>query len=247
MNLLQSDQSTLTLEQWNIISNLSHCYDEHSGLSIGERFMNEQNLLPPKIRYKSTAVMELLQTLLNESQFIYKNNQDFLSLSPDDRSILLHTTFRHATSLSTNFIVYKVRLMDHPSYFDIIEMISHSNAASAVQRIKCRLGFDMIIFKLLLAIISFSTINYTVYSNTPPMNLSNIKQMLHIQDTYIELTWRYLIYKHNYEQAIKCFSDLLRCLFAVTETIVKSDDVQWYVDIVDELVQQTEQSFVVND
>jgi hypothetical protein len=229
-----------------MISKLSHCYDECSGLSIGERFMNKQQLLPLKMRFKSTAIMKLLQTLLDGSQLIYKNNRDFFFLPTNDRSCLLHTTFGHVASLSLNFIICKIRLIDHPSYYDILETISHPNAIPAAKRIGRRLDFDMTIFKLLLAIVSFSTTNYTVYSRTSANNLSNIKEILRIQDTYIELTWRYLLYKHNYEQAIKCVSDLLRCLFAVTETIVKSDDIQWYTDKVDDLVQQTEQCFVVN-
>ncbi|CAF5191264.1 unnamed protein product, partial [Rotaria sp. Silwood1] len=61
LNLLQSDQSTLTVDQWNLISNLSHCYNEHSGLSIGENFMCQQNKLPLKLRFKSAPVIEFLR------------------------------------------------------------------------------------------------------------------------------------------------------------------------------------------
>ncbi|CAF4328386.1 unnamed protein product, partial [Rotaria sordida] len=48
LNLLRSDHSTLTIDQWNLISNLSHCYDEYGGILLGEHYIREQNLLPLK-------------------------------------------------------------------------------------------------------------------------------------------------------------------------------------------------------
>ncbi|CAF4222834.1 unnamed protein product, partial [Rotaria sordida] len=180
LNLLQSDQSMLTIDQWNLLSNLSHCYDEHSGLSIGERFMLEQNALPLKLRFKKEEIKKLIQITLDRSQLLYKNNQDFLSLSADDRSILFHTTFTHTAHLSADMINYKIQLMNYPAYFHVIEMLTNPSLMPVVRRIADRLDFDMIIMKLFLVILSFSTTRYTVYSNTPPVNLSNIKEILRI-------------------------------------------------------------------
>ncbi len=247
MNLLRSDQSTLSVDQWSLLSSLSHCYDEHSGLLIGERFMNEQNLLPPMMRFRDTPMIEFIQKTLYESQLLYRSNQDFISLSADDRSILLHNTFKHVASLSSNFIIYNVRFMDYPAYYNAVEIISHSNVAPVAKRIANRLDFDMMIMKLFLVILSFSTINYTVYSNTSPVNLSNIKEVLRIQDTYIELLWQYLLYKYNFEKTVKCLSELIRCFFAVHEAVVKTNDLQWLTNTIDSIVEQTELALIFDE
>jgi hypothetical protein len=247
LNLLQSDQSTLTVDQWNLLSNLFHCYDEHSALSIGESYMREQNVLPLKLRFKPTSMMKFFLTTLEETQSLYKDNQDFLSLSPDDRSTLLHSTMTYTATLAANCIYCQIGLLSHAAYYNAITMSVHPDIAPTAKRIADRLDSDVIIMKLLLAIFSFSTINYTVYSNTPPVNLSNIKQVLHIQDTYIELTWQYILYKYNYERAVKCFSNFIRCIFAIHDTVVKTQDLQWYADKINSLVQQTEQIVIIND
>ncbi|CAF4104279.1 unnamed protein product, partial [Rotaria sordida] len=166
LNLLQSDQSMLTIDQWNLLSNLSHCYDEHSGLSIGEHFMLEQNALPLKLRFKKEQIKKLIQISLDKCQSLYKNNRDFLSLSIDDRSVLLHSTFTHTAHLSANFIIYKTQLLNYPTYINIVEMLTHPGLVSATKPIADQLYFDMIIMKLFLVILSFSTTRYTVYSNT---------------------------------------------------------------------------------
>ncbi|CAF0917289.1 unnamed protein product [Rotaria sordida] len=247
INLLRSDQSTLSIDQWNLISNLSHCYDAYSGLSMGERFAREQNARPPKLRLKGTSLIEFTRMALDGLRLLYEKNQDFVSLSADDRSILLQNTFKYTGCLTTNFILYKVGVTDYPTYYNNVEMISNRSLMLVTKRLGTQLNFDVIIMKLLLVIFSFSTMNHTVYSKTSSINLSNMKQILHIQDTYIELIWRYLLYKYNFEQTVKCFSDLLRCLFTVNEIIVKMEEIQWYTDQTDFLVEQINQTLILND
>ncbi|CAF1026379.1 unnamed protein product [Rotaria sordida] len=78
LNLLQSDQSTLSTDQWNLLSNLVHCYDEHSGYSMAVCYTREQNALPSKARHKVTSVIisfltTELHTLLDEGRFVKLN------------------------------------------------------------------------------------------------------------------------------------------------------------------------------
>ncbi|CAF1030239.1 unnamed protein product [Rotaria sordida] len=247
LNLLRSDQSTLDVDQWNLISNLSHCYDEHSGLSIGQTYMHEQNKLPHKLRYKCASVSELYQMMFNDAQLLYKNNRDFRCLSADDRSILLHSTLSHTVTLSSNFILFKIGLMNYPAYYDAVGIISHPSVISVAQRLASRLDVDIIAMKLFLAILSVSTVNYTVYSNIHPVNLSNIKQILDIQDRYIELAWRYLCYKYNHKETVKYFSNFIRLFITLTEGIVISQDVQWFTDAIDSVVQRTKQAVSIDD
>ncbi|CAF1474176.1 unnamed protein product, partial [Rotaria sordida] len=81
LNLLQSDQSTLNIDQWTLISNISHCYDEYSGLSMGERFMSEQNALPLELRLKGESLIEFTRMALDGLRLLYEKNKDFISLS----------------------------------------------------------------------------------------------------------------------------------------------------------------------
>ncbi|CAF0869719.1 unnamed protein product [Rotaria sordida] len=247
LNLLQSDQSTLTVEQWNLLSNVSHCYDEYSGLSIGEHYMLEQDKLPLKFRFKTTSIIELYQKIFDGAPLLYTNNRDFLSLSVNDRSTLLSGAVSYATNLSGMCIVRKIGLTNYPAYFDAVGIITHPNIISSVRYLAYHFKFDIIIMKLFLVILSFSTLKHTVYSHIPSENLSDIKQILHIQDTYIEVAWKYLLYKYNHEQVVKCFSNFIRCTFVVHDAIVTAQDVQWYTNAIDSIIQQTEQTLTLDE
>ncbi|CAF3836149.1 unnamed protein product [Rotaria sp. Silwood1] len=247
LNLLRSDQSTLTIDQWNLLSNIVNCYEAYNGFLIGESYMHEQHKLPLKLRFKPESVSKLYEMTLEQVQQLYKNNQDFLSLPSHDRSILLHSTFGHTSTLSLNVIAHPVGLFNYSTYYDVLGTMSHPRVIPIAKRIASRLDFDIVIMRLFLAILSFSTINYTVYSDTPPVDSSNTKQILHIQDTYVELTWRYILYKFNYEQAVETFSDFIRCLFGIHDDIVTGHEVQWFSNTIDSLVQKTEETILHDD
>ena len=238
--------SSLTVDQWNLISILCHCYDEYSGLPTAEQFMREQNLLPLKSRFKSASLISLIKTLLDGAQLLYKSNQDFLSLSGDDRSVLLYSTMKHTASFLSDIVYQKVRLLGHPAFYNVIQLITNPNVLPSAMRIAELLDFDMVIEKIVLGILAFSTTSYTTYSDSPATNLSDLRKVLNIQDKYIELAWRYLLYKYDEKQAVICFSKLIRCLFAVNESIVRACDTEWVTSKMVDIIQQTEQALIIS-
>ena len=247
MNLLRSDQSTLTVDQWNLLSNLSHCYDENAGLAMGGNYMSEQNNLLFNLRFQSSSIKPLYQLMLDATQSLYSKNRDFLSLSTEDRSILLHSTLTHTGGISSNFICHQIQLLSYSAYYDAVAIIASPTISSIARRFASRLNFDMNVMKLFLAILSFSTFRCVAFPSTSSANLSNVQEVLRIQDRYIELTWRYLLYTYNHEQAVKCFSDFIRCIFVTNEALIEAQEIQWFTSTIDSIVERTEQSLSLND
>jgi len=242
LNLLQANQSTLTIDQSNLFSNLMLCYDEQSGLSLAERFISQQNILPLKLRFKCGSVNEFLSSLFAKAQLLFEKNPDFVSLHSNDRSILLHRQMKYITIISSSFIAQQSHLFDYPAFNKAIETLFGTIILSTNKL----LSFDIPFLKLTLAIISFSSFDYTIYENIPTENLINMKQILQIQDTYIELAWRYLIYVQDDKQAIIYFSNLIRCILAVIDNIILIQDKKTFTDMINIIIEQTEQSFTLD-
>ncbi len=116
-----------------------------------------------------------------------------------------------------------------------------------IKRLIDRLDFDITFIELILSVLSFSTTDYTIYTNTNPINLINIKTIIHIHDTYIELTWRYLIYKYQYHQAVLDFSKFLSCLFTLNAILAEVDEEKIFTDIIDSILDQTKQTLAHHD
>lgn len=238
---MQSSRSSLTPDQWNFLSNLIHCFDEHSGYSHAERFVCEQNVLPIKSRYKPTVVAHFIESILSRAQSLYEKNQDFVGLCEDDRSILLRTTISHVAGLGVHIILRSSQLMQHPMFLTSLQTLFSPVSLTYALRVREQIDDDIVMMKLVLAILTFSTNNYTVYSNVALIHFRNIKEILRIQNSYIELLWRYLLHKYSYDECIKRFANLIRCLFSYQWALMEAIELERFNNMIDNVIEQTEQ------
>ncbi|CAM4947978.1 unnamed protein product [Rotaria socialis] len=242
-NRVQSAQPTLSINDWNLLSNLTQCYDELSGFSLVQDFMREQNSLPPKTRYKRTPVSQLILSLICRSQLFYENNTHFISVCSHDRSILVHNSMKYIGSLGACFIIlHNNDLLNNLIFYKSAENFYRFNTLASTVRILNQLDFDSTFLKLALAILVFSTFNYTYYNNLAPVELLDIKTILHIQNIYAELTWEYLTCKYNHKQAVMYISTFIRCLFFLNDAIIDAIEIKQYKDMIDSVIQQAKET-----
>jgi hypothetical protein len=209
---------------------------------MAEKFTSDQKKLPVKLRFRNSSVSEVIGTFVAGAQLLFEKNAHFRSLSLRTRSLLLHKTIKQVGGLSCSFIVNSSKLLDDHGFYQSVEMIyGKASLASGCVAIQ-RLNMDVVFVKLVLAILLFSTFDCTHDSNKAPMILPDVKAILAIQDIYIELAWRYLLYKYDHRRAVQCFSNLIRSLCALTESLTAAFEVQQYNDMLDTLVKQTEQA-----
>ncbi len=231
----------MSIEQWNLLSNLVHCFDEHSDYSFVKHFINEQNSLPLKLRFKYPLVSDFFTSVMIKVQFVFEKTRDLLSLSSHDRTILLRSTVEYTASIGGMFMLHQARLLDNVTFLKSAEMIFQQSAMSSVKRVIDLFGSDDIFIKLTLGILAFSTTNYTIYNRNVQNNLTNIKVILPVQDMYTELVWRYLLHKYDHHQAVIRFSNLIRCLLSINDAIVEAHESKQFREMIDSVVRQTEQ------
>ncbi|CAF1327115.1 unnamed protein product [Rotaria magnacalcarata] len=244
-NRLQSAQSTFSINDWNLLSNLTQCYDELGGFSLVQDFIREQNSLPPKARYKRTSVSQLILSLIGRSQLFYENNTHFISLCSHDRSILVHSSMKYIGSLGACFIIRNNDLWNNLIFYKSAENFYRFNTLAGTVRILNQLDFDSTFLKLALAILVFSTFDYTYYNNLAPVELFDIKTILHIQNIYAELAWQYLTCKYNHKQAVVSISTFIRCLFFLNDAIIDAIEIKQYKDMIDSVIQQTKKTITL--
>ena len=246
LNLLQADQSTLSVDQWNHLSNLVHCFDEYSGFAMVQQFIDGQSSLPPKFRFKHQSVNTFFTLMMSNVQLMVEKNRDFVSLTLDDRITLLRSTVEYTTNIGAAFLLREGQLLDRPDFFRSTELIFRPSAVALTKRLIDHLDPDMMFLKIMISIVAFFTSNYTMYPSTPFTHLKDMKAVLRIQDAYTELVWRYLLYKHSYRDAVLCFSNLIRCLLLVNDSVVEAHDAPEVTDIIHSVVHLTEERLTLN-
>ena len=247
MNLLRNDQSTLTLDHWNNLSNLVHCFDEHSGLTFANDYLQAQMNLPPKYRFKVSSVGTFLGQLMEQVQSVTEMNRDSQVISLRDRKLLLHNTAEYTTSFGCAFLFRETGLFDQPLYLQAAEVLLKENFIHFAKRLVEHLDSDVVFLKIIVALMSFFTSNYTVYIHEPPTNLDNAISIFHLENIYSDLVWRYLLYKYGHQQAVQCFSNLIRCFLLLNDTVVQAHEVRQFTEIIDTVVQTTEEKLHISD
>jgi hypothetical protein len=225
---------------------LVHCFDEYSGLSFVQHFLDEQSKLPPKFRFKHCPVNAFFMSMMSKVQSVFEKNRDFLSLSLNDRNTLLRSTIETTTTIGGAFLLRQVPLFDCPTFFESAERIFRPSGVNLIIHLINQFDSDIIFIKIMFGIIACLMSNYTVYTNTPIINLTDTKTIIRIQDICTEVVWRYLLYKYNDRQAILCFSNLIRCLFLLNDSIVQAHEAQEFTDIIDSVIQSTQQKLTLN-
>jgi hypothetical protein len=217
-------------------------YDEHTVLLLAERFLSEQNIFPLKLRFKCGPVREFLASIFTKAQLLFEKNPHFRSLYSHDRSILLHRQMKYLILLSLSFIAQQSHLVDNLGFNKAIE-----NLFGKVILITNQLfSFDSLFMKLSFSMICFSSFDYTIYESISTHNLTNVKSILQIQDLYIELAWRYFIYVYDEKKAINCFLNLIRCIVNLMNDIVVLRETKTFMDMMNSVIEQAEQSFETN-
>lgn len=239
MSLLESDRSELSNDEWRLLSNIKNCYDDQCKIDMARNFLIQQSSVPMKIRFKVESVYELIQQLANSVRSLFERNSDFRSLPSNDQSLLLERTSKHAIGLTSTFTLGASFLYDDPGFDQTIAGIFGDQCISDGKLAYRSLDSDLVIVKLSLTMLMFSTLDCTLRIQNKMNLFTNVYQIQSIQDRYAQLTWKYLIYRYDYYYAVKCFSKLIQGIFAAIRSLEDANDVTGFQMMIDSVTEET--------
>ena len=236
MNLLESSSKTLTIDQYNLFSQVIVTYDEQLAFAMTERFLSEQHILPLKLRFKCASVQTYLQSLFSHSQDIFVKNHHFRLLSSHDRSILVRGQMKYLLLFSSSFIIEQTHLLDYLVFQKTIDTLFGRWIF-----IPNQLGsFDIPLIKFSLSMICFSSFDYT---RSPSSFIHDRSSVQKCQDIYVEILWQYLIHVYTEDKARKYVLNLIECFLRAMSNVNLLDQQDNFFDMVEIVIKQTEQSF----
>ena len=107
LNLLQSDKSLLTTNEWTLLSNLFNCYQESKQSSIAQRLINAQKVIQSSNDVIHEIVVQEWPSCGYETTGTYlRLNDDLCKLSSNDRSIMLYNAADNLSCMSCAFVMY---------------------------------------------------------------------------------------------------------------------------------------------
>ncbi|CAF4395760.1 unnamed protein product [Rotaria sp. Silwood2] len=245
LSLLNNDRSNLTKNEWNLLSNVIHAYDEANIIPQIKYNLEQQSSLPPKLRSKASKAIDIFRVLLSTLQPFIECSPYFHHLSTDTRQALVQNNSEIAGTLNSIFIIREIKALDNMAFIASCTSIYGSEVIKHSDHLITRLEPNGILVKIMILILTFST-NCSIvnpYYSSCIMNLPTALSVLNIQNVLVTMLWKYLNYQYGFIGAVRCFNCLIKCVLDILYSANEMRNVQ-HEKMMDGLVEATKRSLI---
>ena len=241
MNLLQSDQSLFSTSEWALFSNLIHIYQETKLLAVGQQLVALGNSMESTPLIYEQRVFHFLSSIYRTSGEYLQANGDLCRLSSHDRSIMLRSAADRITCIGAILAIHQCRLFDFDMFSKVIYTTYGERTVELHLHAAKFIDTDLVLIKLALSLfaVSESTSFYSPSSSSSTM-FTDTRAILRIQNKYAEVTWKYLLHRHGYCQAVKTFLNVTRWFLAISACMFHIQTLVKHNNDLDSLVENTE-------
>ena len=249
MNLLDSDISTLTTDQWSLLSNLIQIYQESQLVCIAQRLtqthLNTTDRSSIDLIY-GKLIQEWMMSVCETTSRYLRLNSDICHLPPDDRSLIIRTAAANVSCMggtlaSQNYPLYEIK--------EFTGALTNIYGQDVTDKHRWSMKFmdsDPVLLKLGLSLFVFSELNYSYTSSTSTDSINPLN-VVKVQNKYAEVTWTHLLYRYGHDQAVRRFNNLISWFLATTVYMDDVQNVSLRVNDVTSLVEETELKLVLDD
>ncbi|CAF1040472.1 unnamed protein product [Rotaria sordida] len=246
-----NDPSCVSKNEWILLSNVIHAHDTSSAIPQIRRTI--ENLNAPFSLHVSYSVSNVVEVILR----MYTSMGSFISSSPDFRILtineqcsLFERNLHGIIALCSALYFRTTRIIDTPKCLEKFTLVYGSEIILQAKCINDQLDSDLTVIKLMLIILAFSSNCFIVLEKEKPQIdslLNGTFRLFGSQNVYIELLWKYLIYRYGYYDSVIRFNRLIRVVLSLIKysaSVYTTNE--FYYHLVNEVLAQIKQSFATN-
>lgn len=219
--LITDERVMMTTKQWSLLMSIKQNHAEVNQLLAVDKYIQKQNELPPKMRFKISSVQEFLTSnVYKASEHLFENSSQMRLLSVRDSLMLMQKTIGFIKNLNIWWLIYRSALVNYPQFHQTCTMIYDNDRMRYGEQCLAHLSEDVILMELMMKMLIFSTMNYENDFSRLSSNCENSSMIVDIQNQYVDLTWHHLAYQHGAKKTVKIFADLIRSLFNLQKSSI---------------------------
>lgn len=235
------NHSMLSLDDWNLLSNIINTYDEQNLFIHTKDFLQNQLSLPPKYRSKTSNTLQHISSLFSTIYKFIERCPLFYTLPPYFRQQLIKRNLNTIGSLNGFFMGREMKIFENEIYSKYIDNIYGNNYSNSIINASQRLEENGTLIKIILLILIFSS-NSTVVTIDQDENSSfifNIKLLNYIQNIFITLLWKYLIYHYGFHNAVLKLLSLVKSILDLIQRMNAGLKVQKHQIMLENIIETT--------
>lgn len=208
-DLLRTDRSLLTTNQWTLLSNIVHAHGAYNSLSKLENIMNRLSI----VEQDKFDPFKIWHSAYESTREFIRSTPDFQVLCINEQQNLLQRNLNTLSSFSATLFLRDTRLLDYEPYFRKLSAIYGIEVVEQVKYSIKYLDSDETISKLMILTMSFSS-TCCLFANNQNLSEDNFTkgtyQLFASQNVYVELLWKYMIYRYGHFESIIRYSNFIK-------------------------------------
>jgi hypothetical protein len=171
----------------------------------------------------------------------------FHNLSTDIRRIIIQNNLNGIGSFNTMLAALEANVFDNENHVARCNEIYGVDYVKESYRLLMKIESNRTLLKIILMILAFSnncsivTYDYSI----KPITISSY-QLFYIQNIFVSMLWKYLIYQYGYVDAIRCFVRLVKNYLDVLRRTHENVSRQHY-QMVHTILEKTTCSLLLDD
>ncbi|CAF3866102.1 unnamed protein product [Rotaria sp. Silwood1] len=246
LNLLQSDQSLLTTNQWTFLTNLFYCYKESQMLPFIQRLIDTHNASQFTYAIYEVLVDEFLVSVYETAGAYLRSNDDLRHLAFDERSIILRNAANSVCCIGGSFIMQYCHLYGLNTFLTAMNIKYGTRTMDIHIEARKYIDSDIVLIKLSISLFAFCENTYCYHSSNKE-DFINAIEIFRIQNKYAEITWKYLLYRYGYHDAVKRFLNIALWLTSMNILAFHAQSLTTHLNDIGSIIEQTEMNLVLDD
>jgi hypothetical protein len=174
----------------------------------------------------------------------------FHNLSKHIRRIIVQNNLNGIGSYNSIFAASESKVLDNEFCLATCYQVYGEDFVKEGQHFMTRMESNGTLIKMMLSILAFSS-NCSIVLHDHRFNLTNTSTtnsiiLIRIQDIFIVLLWKYLVYQYGFIEAVRRFDHLVKYHLDLLNRINEVNSKQ-HVDMIDNLIEETTHSLTLND
>ena len=213
-----------------------------------QNMLNRKSSLPIKLRLKSQDTVTFIDQMFENFVLLLLHSLDLRCLSPHAyRALLSHNAFAIG-NINASFIVHETNALQNPAYKYSCNILFGDELVKAYIRDNERFLPNGNIYKLFIFVLIFSSnCSVVIYPNDEHIQtISSSMELIQIQNIYVTMLWKYLIYIYGHDGAVMCFTRIIK---NVLDALARMEHVLTnitYLSILNKVSSLFERRFLLN-
>ncbi|CAF0915168.1 unnamed protein product [Rotaria sp. Silwood1] len=248
LNLLQSDTSTLTKIEWDLLSNIIHAYDRGNSIEHTKNLLEQQAAVPPKLRSKAKSTLDIIGYYYSAMISFLERVPYFHDLPIGARQALIQHNSITLGAYNSLLIVREANGLDYSSYIVGCQNLWGYENYILSKKFISTLEQNGTLVKIMLLITAFSE-NCSIVSldyTESMVTMTSTRSLVRIQNILVTMLWKYLIYQYGFLGAVKCFNSFIKYVLNIIRWTAANPSTQ-HSDMVDTIVENTTRLLTMHD